>query len=266
MIAKSSTVRANTRRASIGDLLRYWRGQRGFSQLDLALEGGTSQRHLSFIESGRSVPSRSMLVMLSEALDIPLRERNALLLVAGYAPLYAEASLDDATMKVVTSAIDQMLSNNEPHPALLIDRYWNVLRTNASAPAFFGSMIDLAAFPKPRNLLELTFDPAGLRAHIEDWETVAAGLLQRVRREALGLVIDDRLQALLNKLKRYPGAEKLLVSTSLDSPILPITFRRGAERISYFSLVTTIGTPQTVTAQELRLECMFPIDPPARPA
>lgn len=207
-----------------------------------------------------------MLATLSETLNIPLRERNALLLVAGYAPLYAEASLDDATMKVVTNALDQMLSNHEPHPALLIDRYWNVVRTNTAAAAFFGSMIDLAAFPKPRNLLELTFDPAGLRPHIEDWETVAAGLLQRVRREALGLVIDDRLQSLLDKLKRYPGAEKLPVSINQDSPILPITFRRGAERISYFSLVTTIGTPQTVTTQELRLECMFPIDPSVRTA
>ena len=264
MIARSWKVNANTRPASVGDLLRYWRGQRGFSQLDLALEGGTSQRHISFVESGRSIPSRNMLIKLSEALNIPLRERNALLLVAGYAPLYAEASLDDATMRVVTSAIDQMLCNHEPHPALLLDRYWNVVRTNAAAPAFFGSMIDLAAFPKPRNLLELTFDPAGLRPHIEDWEAVAAGLLQRVRREALGLVVDDGLQALLDKLKRYPGAENLPISTSPDSPILPITFCRGAERISYFSLVTTIGTPQTVTAQELRLECMFPTDPPAR--
>lgn len=264
MTAKSSEVNANTRPASVGDLLRYWRGQRGFSQLDLALEGETSQRHLSFVESGRSVPSRRMLVTLSDALNIPLRERNTLLLAAGYAPIYAEASLDDATMQVVMNAIDQMLSNHEPHPALLMDRYWNIVRTNAAAPAFFGSMIDLETFPMPRNLLELTFDPAALRPHIEDWDTVAAGLLQRVHREALGLVIDDRLQALLDRLKRYPGAEKLPVSTGPDSPILPITFRRGAERISYFSLVTTIGTPHSVTTQELRLECMFPIDPPVR--
>ena len=262
MIAKSSKTNASTLAASVGDLLRYWRRQRGFSQLDLALEGGTSQRHLSFVESGRSVPSRSMLVTLSEALKIPLRERNTLLLAAGYASIYAEPSFDDATMKVVARAIDQMLSNHEPHPALLIDRYWNIVRTNAAAPAFFGSMIDLKAFPKPRNLLELTFDPAGLRPHIEAWETVAAGLLQRVRREAPGMVIDDRLRSLLNRLKQFPGVEKLPLSTSSDSPILPITFRRGAERISYFSLITTIGTPQTVTAQELRLECMFPLDPP----
>ena len=262
MTAKSETHKINTQRASIGDQLRYWRGKRGFSQLDLAFESGSSQRHISFVESGRSAPSRNMLMALSEALNIPLRERNALLLAAGFAPLYAEESLDDATMQVVSTALDQMLSNHEPHPALLLDRYWDVVRTNAAAPAFFGSLIDLAAFPKSRNLLDLIFNPGGLRPHIEDWETVAAGLLQRVRREALGMVIDNRLQDLLDRLKRYPGAEKLPIPASQNNPILPITFRRGAERISYFSLVTTIGTPQTITAQELRLECMFPINSP----
>ena len=262
MTAEGAKQNVNTRGASVGDQLRYWRGKRGFSQLDLALEGGSSQRHLSFVESGRSAPSRNMLLALSDALNIPLRERNALLLAAGYAPLYAEESLDDTTMQVVSAALDQMLSNHEPHPALLLDRYWDVVRTNAAAPAFFGSLIDLAAFPKPRNLLELIFAEKGLRPHVENWETVASGLLQRVRREALGMVIDDRLQALLDKLKRYPGAEKLPIPASQNSPILPITFRRGAERISYFSLVTTIGTPQTITAQELRLECMFPTKSP----
>jgi transcriptional regulator with XRE-family HTH domain len=236
------------------------------SQLDLALRGGTSQRHLSFVESGRSVPSRTMLTTLSDALNIPLRERNALLLAAGYAPLYPEASLDDATMRVVTQALDQMLSNHEPHPAVVMDRYWNILRANNAAPAFFGSIIDLAKFPKPRNLLDLTFNPEGLRPHIEDWESVAVGLLQRVQREAVGLIIDDRLRTILDNIKRYPGADKLSPSGSPDSPILPITFRRGSDRISYFSLVTTIGTPQTVTAQELRLECMFPVNAPGASA
>lgn len=266
MFLLMSKAVAAVRSGSVGDLLRFWRGQRGLSQLALGLAAGISQRHLSFVESGRSAPSRSMLITLSDGLNIPLRERNALLLQAGFAPLYAEASLDDATMRVVTNAIDQMLSNHEPHPALLMDRYWNVIRTNSAAPAFFGSMIDLEAFPKPRNLLELTFNPAGLRPHIEDWETVASGLLQRVRREALGLVIDDHLESLLSKLRQHPGADRLPVSANADSPVLPITFRRGSERISYFSLITSVGTPQTVTAQELRLECMFPIASPIRVA
>src|ERR1700761_6261938 len=118
-----------------GDLLRYWRAQRGLSQLALSLEAGISQRHVSFVESGRSVPSRTVLITLCDTLNMPLRERNALLLAAGYAPLYAEASLDDAPVQVGTAAIDQILKNHEPHPALLMDRYWNVVRTNAAAPA-----------------------------------------------------------------------------------------------------------------------------------
>ena len=247
--------------APVGELLRFWRGRRGLSQLDLALQGGTSQRHLSFVESGRSVPGRKWLVMLSEVLDLPYRERNALLLAAGYAPVYAEAAIDDATMHVVLQSLDQMLQNHEPHPALVMDRYWNVIRTNSAAPRFFGTLIDLEAFAKPRNLLDLIFNPAGLRPHIEDWEVVAAGLLQRVRREALGLVIDTKLQAVLDHVRRYPGTENLPLGLHSEGPILPITFRRGHERISYFSLVTTIGSPQTVTAQEMRLECLFPLQP-----
>ena len=244
----------------LGELMRHWRGVRGRSQLDLALEVRISQRHLSFVESGRSVPSRKLLVIVSEALGIPLRDRNTLLLAAGYAPLYQEPALDDAVMANVSLAIDRMLQNHEPHPALLMDRYWNVIRTNSAAPAFFNSLVELKAFPKPRNLLELMFDPAGIRSCVEDWETVAAALLERVRREALGLVIDARLQSLLDRLKRYPGAGNLPTCTSPDNPVVPITFRRGTKRIFYFSLVTTVGMAQTVTAQELRLECMFPID------
>lgn len=260
MTSQSTSVMANSRHASVGELLRFWRGLRGLSQLDLAMEGGTSQRHLSFVESGRSSPSRNMLMALASALNLPFRERNVLLLAAGYAPLYAETALDDATLKVVMDAVDQMLVQHEPHPALLMDRYWNVLRTNAAAPVFFGSMMNLESFPKPRNLLELTFDPAGLRPHIENWEAVATGLLQRVHREAIGLVIDQKLETLLTKLTQYPGVEALPKLADLNSPVLPITFLRGTERISYFSLVTTIGTPQTVTTQELRLECMFPVE------
>jgi transcriptional regulator with XRE-family HTH domain len=259
MIANGQVHDSSSGPSPVGRLMRHWRGTRGLSQLDLSLEAGISQRHISFVESGRSVPSRSLLVTLCEALGIPLRERNVLLLAAGYAPLYEEPTLDDATMAVISRAIDQMLRNHEPHPALLINRYWNVLRPNRAATALFGSLTNLEAFPKPRNLLELVFDPAGLRPTVEDWEGVAAGMLERVRREAVGHVIDAGLEALLRKLEKYPGADKLPVCTNPESPILPITFRRGKERLSYFSLVTTVGMPQNVTAQELRLECMFPL-------
>lgn len=244
----------------LGELLRYWRQERGKSQLNLSLDTGISQRHLSFVESGRSTPSRDFLSTVSDALNIPLRERNALLLASGYAPLYSEQSVDSGQMEIVTRAIDRMLRQHEPHPALVLDRHWNVVRTNEAAPRFFGLFIDLETRPKPRNLLDLIFDPAGMRPFIEEWEKVAAGLLQRVRREAVGQVLDAELQKLLKRLREYPGVAELKPPLASQSPVLPIVFRRDRQRFSYFSLVTTVGTPQCITAQELRVECMFPID------
>ena len=144
----------------LGEMLRYWRHERGKSQLDLSLDTGISQRHLSFVESGRSVPSRDLLSIVSDALNIPLRERNVLLLASGYAPFYSELNVDAEQMAIVTRVIDRMLQQHEPHPALVLDRYWNVIRTNQAAPRFFGSFVDLESRPKPRNLLDLMFDPA----------------------------------------------------------------------------------------------------------
>lgn len=248
-----------------GALLRYWRQERGKSQLDLSMDTGISQRHLSFVESGRSSPSRDFLSVVSDALNIPLRERNALLLASGFAPQYSEQSMDARQMAVVTQAVDRMLRQHEPHPALVLDRYWNVVRTNEAAPRFFGSFIDLEKRPKPRNLLDLMFDPMGMRPFVEEWERVGAGLLQRVRREAVGQVFDAKLQDLIGRLRQYPGVATLKRSPAPQSPVLPIVFRLGEQRFSYFSLITTVGTPQCITAQELRVECMFPTDLEERP-
>jgi transcriptional regulator with XRE-family HTH domain len=244
----------------LGELLRYWRRERGKSQLDLSLDTGISQRHLSFVESGRSAPSRDLLSIISDALNIPLRERNALLLASGFAPQFSEQSIDAGQMAIVTRAIDRMLQQHEPHPALVLDRYWNVIRTNEAAPRFFASFIDLEKRPKPRNLLDLIFDPAGMRPFVEDWEKVAAGLMQRVRREAVGQVVDTKLQELLKRLREYPGVAQLKPSSTPQSPVLPLVFRKENQRFSYFSLITTVGTPQCITAQELRVECMFPTE------
>ena len=204
--------------APLGELLRYWRRQRGKSQLELSLDTGISQRHLSFVESGRSAPSRDFLSTVSDALHIPFRERNTLLLASGYAPVYGEQSMDAEQMAIVTRAIDRMLQQHEPHPALVLDRYWNVMRTNQAAPRFFGSFVDLEARPKPRNLLDLMLDPAGMRPFVEEWESVAAGLLQRVRREAVGQVVDARLAELLQRLHTYPGVAQLKPPLAPQSP------------------------------------------------
>jgi transcriptional regulator with XRE-family HTH domain len=245
-----------------GVLLRQWRGIRGKSQLALAVEAGVSQRHISFVESGRSTPSRQMILDLAEALDVPLRERNALLVAAGYAPVYAEAPLDEPMMERIDAALRQMLRQHEPFPALVLDRHWNVLRTNDATPRFFGCFIDIAARPRPRNLLHLMFDPAGMRPFVANWGETAKALLARVNREALGGVVDTETRRLLDALSRYPGVEAAWRAPVQASalPMIPLAFTKDGLTLRYFSLITTVGTPQAIAAQELRLECMFPAD------
>src|SRR5882757_4277341 len=256
----SSTQVTQKTEHELGRFLRYWRQQRGKSQLDLSLDTGVSQRHISFVESGRSVPSRELLLSLAKTLDVPLREQNVLLLASGYAPVYLESTWDAPEMAVVTRAIDRMLRQHEPYPAIMMDRYWNVLKTNEAAPLFFGSFVDLSTRKKPRNLLHLMFDPDGMRPFLEDWDSVASGLLQRVYREAVGHVVDKKTIELLNDLKKYPGVTELSMARKSQAPVLPITFVRGSERFSYFSMISTIGLPQDITAQEFRIECMFPAE------
>lgn len=245
-----------------GILLRQWRDLRGFSQLDLALEAGVSQKHVSFVESGRSRPSPQMVIDLAEALDVPLRERNTILLAAGHAPRYSEAALEAPSLARIDAALRRMLRQNEPYPAVVMDRHWNVMMANDAAPKFFGRFVDLAPFPQPRNLLRLIFDPAGLRPFVADWPRTSRMLLARVRREALGGVIDAGTRELLDDLARLSGPDQCRGISDHEhaSPLIPLTFSKDDATLSYFSLVTTVGTPQAVAAQELRLECMMPAD------
>lgn len=246
----------------LGDLLRQWRGRRGLSQLQLAGEVGVSQRHLSFIEVGRSEPSRALVLGLAQALGVPLRDRNALLLAAGYAPMYPDPAWDADEMRAVHRALHRLLRQHEPFPAMVLDRQWNVLATNSAAPRFFGAFVDLSARPRPRNLLHLVFDPQGLRPAIANWSQVARSLFERIAREAVGGVIDEAMRRLIDELRRYPDVDTGWTSadTSGGGPVIPITFMKAGERLSYFSLVATVGTPRTVAAQELRVECMFAAD------
>ncbi len=247
---------------SLGDLLRDWRALRGKSQLDLSLDAAISQRHLSFIESRRSTPTRAKLMDIAEALDVPLRERNTLLLAAGYAPIYPDAEWDAPQMRSIAAAVARLLKQQEPYPAVLMDRYWNVQDANEAAPRFFGRFIDIAARPEPRNILHLMFDPAGMRPFIRDWERVAASLLDRVRREAVGRVVDARSRALLDALLAYGGSRggSARASAPADLPTVPIGFEKDGVQLNYFSMISTVGTPTVIAAQELRIECMFPAD------
>ena len=251
----------HARAETLGDLLRGWRAVRGKSQLDLALEADTSQRHLSFIERGRSAPGREKLLDIAEALDVPLRERNTLLLAAGYAPIFHEATWDAPQMRSIMVAAERMLKQQEPFPAILMDRYWNVLAANEASRRFFGSFIDMASRTGPRNLLHLMFDPAGMRPFIRDWDKVALSLLGRVRREAIGGVLDPGTRALLAALHAYPGGPAHRgAPPDAVLPMVPLSFEKQGEVLNYFSMISTVGTPTTVAAQELRVECMFPAD------
>ncbi|GLQ49870.1 helix-turn-helix domain-containing protein [Dyella flava] len=249
----------------LGSLLRHWREVRSASQLGLALDAGISQRHLSFIESGRSVPSRPTLTSIMQALDVPLRERNAAFLAAGYAPVYSESAWNAKEMQGITRALERMLRQHDPFPAVVMDRYWNVVSANASSPRFFGSFIDMAARKGPRNMLHLIFDPTGMRPFVVDWESVARSLVQRVYRETVGRVMDQPTQALLDELFAYPDVDaswrlRGSVAVAPNLPMIPLGFKKDGKTLNYFSMVTSVGAPQSVAAQELRVESLFPAD------
>lgn len=249
----------------LGDLLRYWRDVRGMSQLDLSLEAGVSQRQISFIESGRSVPGRDTLLTLAQTLDVPLRERNALLLAAGYAPVYSEAPWNAQEMHGVIRALERVVRQHEPFPAIVMDRHWNVLMTNDAAPRFFDCFIDMASREGPRNMLHLIFDPQGMRPFVADWDMVSRSLLQRVYRESVGHMVDAGTRRLLDELLAYADVPcdwntHHGAAAAPSMPVIPMGFIKEGVVLRYFSMVTTVGAPQNVMAQELRLECMFPAD------
>jgi transcriptional regulator with XRE-family HTH domain len=258
----TSIVQTKAAANQAGVILRQWRGSRGKTQLDLSFDSGISQKHISFVESGRSTPSRQTLLDLAQALEIPLREQNTLLLAAGYAPVHSQDPLDAPAMTSITKALKRMLHQHEPFPAIVMDRHWNVLMTNDASPRFFDCFIDMSARPEPRNLLHLMFDPEGMRPFIANWKTMARSLLARVHREALGRVIDAGTRHLLDELAKYPDVAPEWRNPSTDDvlPMIPLSFRKGGVTLNYFSMITTVGTPQTVTAEEMRLESMFPAD------
>jgi transcriptional regulator with XRE-family HTH domain len=249
----------------LGHLLRHWRDLRGKSQIELSLDTGVSQRHLSFIESGRSAPSRQTLINIAQSLDVPLRDRNRLLLAAGFAPIYSEDAWNAREMHGITRALERVLHQHDPYPAVVMDRHWNVFMSNESAPRFFNAFIDLGARPKPRNILHLMFDPAGMRPFIVNWPSASMALIERIHREAVGSFMDERTKDLLTALLGYPDVDSNAkvtdaVETGPILPVIPLSFMKDGRVLNYFSMVSTVGTPQTVAAQELRVECMFPMD------
>ncbi len=264
---KNSLTRAES--SAFGQMLRTWRGSRKLSQLELALQAGISQRHLSFLESGRSRPSREMVLGLTETLDIPLRERNALLAAAGFAALYRERSLQGTEMEPVRHALELTLKHHEPYPAVVVDRDWNLVMQNNASLRFFGLLGDPAVIwprtcPDGRpNVMRLTFHPEGLRPFIANWEHLGPCMLNRLRREAATLSGPHGLSKLLEELLSYPGIPDQWKIPDWEhplTPILPMELQKDGLRVSLFTMIAMFGTPQDITVDELRLETFFPGD------
>ncbi len=248
-----------------GPLLREWRTARRQSQLGLALGAGVSARHVSFLETGRSTPSREMVLLLAEVLDVPLRQRNALLEAAGYAAVFAERGLDAPEMAKVRKVLDYILHGSEPNPTFVLDRCQDVAAQNRGMERFLRTVLGaLPSWYRTRpNYLRLVLHPEGLRPFIVNWEEVARALLNRVYREAGPLDPDGRMRALLDEALAYPGIPSRWAAPDLDAGpavVIPMHVAKGDLELRLFSTVTTVGAPRDITVQELRIECFIPAD------
>jgi transcriptional regulator with XRE-family HTH domain len=246
----------------VGEHLRQWRLRRRMSQLELAGEAEISTRHLSFVETGRSAPSREMVLRLAERLDVPLRERNALLVAAGYAPMYRERPLDDPALAAARKAVQCILRSHEPYPALAVDRHWNLLAANAMVSHLLAG-IDAALLQPPVNVLRLSLQPQGLAPRIVNLGQWRHHLFERLRQQiqASG---DAVLQALEEELRSYPvppEAQSPHLAGEVLGIAMPLQLRTPQGVLSFISTMTVFGTPVDITLQELALETFFPADP-----
>jgi transcriptional regulator with XRE-family HTH domain len=241
----------------VGELLRVWRSRRRLSQLDLATEAEISARHLSFVESGRARPSREMLLNLAERLEVPLRDRNMLLLAGGYAPVFAENALDAPALGAARAVVEQVLAGHEPYPALAIDRGWTMLAANRAVAPLVGEVAPELLRP-PVNVLRLSLHPAGLAPRIRNLGEWREHLLARLRR-AIDLTADPRLVALLREITSYPAPADAGRHQGVAPDVaLPLRVATSEGELALIGTVTVFGTPLDVTLSELALECFYP--------
>ena len=244
---------------TFGAQLREWRQRRRLSQLDLAGDADVSTRHLSFVETGRAMPSREMVLRLADRLEVPLRERNRLLTAAGFAPMYAERSLDDPALKAAREAVELVLKGHEPYPALAVDRHWSLVSYNRSVlPLLAGAAP--ALMQAPINVLRLSLHPDGLAPRIVNLAQWRAHLLARLRQQVIASA-DPVLAALADELRGYPAPSDDASHDSIEaSVVVPLVLHTPAGTLSFISTTTVFGTPVDVTLSELALETFFPAD------
>jgi transcriptional regulator with XRE-family HTH domain len=246
-------------RTRIGSLLRDWRTRRRMSQQDLALEAGVSARHLSFVETGRSRPSADMVIQLAEHLEVPLRDRNALLLAAGFAPAYAQRDLDEPEMGPVRDAIDRVLRGHEPYPAVVVDRHWGLVSANRAVPLLIAGAAEHLLAP-PVNVLRLSLHPEGMAPRIVNLGEWRAHVLDRLGRQAV-VSGDPALFALYEELAGCPGGEPgHAPDLEAGAIAVPLRLRVGEDELAFISTATTFGTATDVTVSELQIESFFPAD------
>jgi transcriptional regulator with XRE-family HTH domain len=243
--------------------LRWWRRRKGWSQLDLALRADVSQRHVSFLELARASPSRDMVVRLAAALDVPLRHCNGLLLAAGFAPIWRETDLGAPELAQIRSALDYIMDQQEPFPAVAVDRHWNLLRSNKAAVRLVEFLVGPLAQDARINLADALVAPDVLRPFLVNWTDVVRYFIRGVEADAAADGTAETA-ALLARLLAYEGVSSILKSATTgvaDGPVLSMHFRKGDVSLQLFTTIATLGTPQDITLEELRIECFFPKDP-----
>ena len=242
--------------SAVGQLLREWRQRRRLSQLDLAIEADISARHLSFVETGRSKPTSAMIQRLSEHLEVPLRDRNTLLLAGGYAPLYPEHGLDEPELAAVRAGLRRILDGHDPYPAVLVNRWWELIDQNASIGTFIDGVAPSLLEP-PVNVLRLSLHPDGMAPRIANLAEWRAHLITRLHRQAAATG-DARLAALHEEMRGYPGGES--EPPQVTDVVVPLRYRRGDRELSFFSMTAVVGAPMDITVGELALESFYPAD------
>lgn len=255
--------RAVTTSGPVGEMMREWRGVRGMSQLDLGLAAGVSTRHICFIETGRSRPSRTMVLRLAETLELPLRERNTMLFSAGFAPQFPESDLQHEDLAPIRRALDLILKSHEPFPAFVLDRNWNILQANSAHRRLLSMLLPDLTANERINAVRLVLDPDMLRPMICNWELVAHVLGHRIQRQLRMPALTDTERQTFEDILDLPGVRDAMkaVRAPFDAAVvIPLELVLNEKRLSWFSTIATIGTPQDVTLDEMRIESFFPAD------